>query len=77
MGQVTIYLDAEYEQRLKRAAQAANIPVSRYVARLVEENTRNEWPPSVRELAGQWGDFPCPESLRDGVSAADSPREDL
>ncbi|WP_018949708.1 hypothetical protein [Thioalkalivibrio sp. ALMg11] len=75
MGQVTIYLDNEHEQRLKRAARSAGIPVSRYVARLIEENTRTVWPDSVRTLAGQWQDFPSAEELRD--TPPDSRRETL
>ncbi|ADC72035.1 conserved hypothetical protein [Thioalkalivibrio sp. K90mix] len=75
MGQVTIYLDNEHEQRLKRAARSAGIPVSRYVARLVEENTRTEWPDSIRAMAGQWQDFPTIEELRD--TPPDSPRGTL
>ncbi|WP_018873992.1 hypothetical protein [Thioalkalivibrio sp. ALJ16] len=75
MGQVTIYLDNEHEQRLKRAARSAGIPVSRYVARLVEENARTEWPDSIRTMAGQWQDFPTSEELRD--TTPDTPREAL
>jgi len=41
MGQVTIYLDDENEKRLKAAAKAAGVPVSRWVASLVEEKTRH------------------------------------
>ena len=54
MGQVTIYLDDEHEHRLRRAAQSAGMPVSRWVANLVEEKTRNEWPESIRAMAGAW-----------------------
>lgn len=75
MGQVTIYLDAEHEKRLKRAAESAGLPVSRYVARLVEESTRTEWPENIRSLAGQWSDFPSAEELR--AAQPDSPRETL
>lgn len=75
MGQVTIYLDQEHEQRLKQAARAAGLPVSRYVARLVEDNTRNEWPENVRALPGQWADFPSLDELR--VSGPDNAREEL
>ncbi len=58
MSQVTIYLDEDTEARLRAAAQAEGIPVSRWIARLVQERTRTEWPPQVRELAGAWTDFP-------------------
>lgn len=64
MGQVTIYLDDESEKRLKAAAKSAGMPVSRWVARLVQEKTCTEWPESVRQLAGSWPDFPELEVLR-------------
>ncbi len=74
MGQVTIYLDEESERRLKSAAAAAGVPVSRWVAQLVREKTRTEWPADVRELAGAWQDFPDAEELRRSVGT-DLPRE--
>jgi len=74
MGQVTIYLDDENEQRLRSAAAAAGMPVSRWVAALIQEKTRTEWPDSVRQLAGAWADFPDPEALRAGMGE-DMPRE--
>lgn len=74
MGQVTIYLDKETEQRLKSAAAAAKMPVSRWVAALVRDKTRTRWPDSVRELPGAWSEFPQAEELR-REAAADVPRE--
>ena len=76
MGQITIYLDEESEHRLKSAAAAAGMPVSRWVATLIRDKTRNEWPDSVRELAGAWKDFPDAEELRRS-EGADLPREPL
>lgn len=64
MGQVTIYLDDENEKRLKAAAKAARVPVSRWVASLVEKKAGAIWPESVRGLAGAWRDFPDLESIR-------------
>lgn len=74
MGQVTIYLDDESERRLRSAASAAGVPVSRWVAELIQGKTRTEWPESVKALAGQWGDFPDTEALRSS-QAEDSERE--
>lgn len=74
MGQVTIYLDDESERRLKSAAAAAGMPVSRWVAQLVQDKTRTQWPESMRALAGAWSDFPEPQTLR-RETAADVPRE--
>lgn len=77
MAQVTIYLDDESDARLKEAARAEGLSVSKWIARLIEEKTRCEWPPSVRALAGVWaGNFPEAEQLRQG-GGADLPRETL
>ena len=63
MSQVTIYLDDDTEARMRAAAQAEGIPVSRWIARLVQERTRTEWPPQVRALGGAWPDLPGPDAL--------------
>lgn len=76
MGQVTIYLDAATEQRLKSAAAAAKMPVSRWVAMLVQDRTRARWPDAVQELPGTWSDFPQADELR-REAIADMPREPL
>ncbi|NKI36183.1 CopG family transcriptional regulator [Wenzhouxiangella sp. XN79A] len=65
MAQITIYLDPENERRLREAAADAGLSVSRWVAELIEERTRTQWPSVVRELAGAWQDFPDLEDLRD------------
>ena len=76
MAQVTIYLDDSHEQRLRKAAAEAGVPVSRWVAALIERYTRTEWPAEVAEAAGSWPDAPDAEDLR-ATSAADVPRESL
>ena len=76
MAQVTIYLDESHEQRLRKAAADAGIPVSRWVAALIERHTRMEWPAEVREAAGSWPDAPAPEVLRTSLGD-DVPRESL
>lgn len=76
MGQVTIYLDDENEKRLKAAAKAAGVPVSRWVASLVEKRAGTVWPESVRGLAGAWQDFPDLESIR-RTEGKDGTREAL
>ena len=64
MAQITIYLDDAAERRVKAAARKAGVWVSRWVAELVENRTRTEWPAEVLELAGAWPDFPDLEDLR-------------
>jgi predicted transcriptional regulator len=56
MAQVTIYLDDETEGRMKEAARAAGVSYSRWIAELIAERTRTEWPQSVVDLAGAWAD---------------------
>ena len=74
MAQITIYLDDEHDSRLRAAAKAEGIPASRWIAQLIEEKTRTQWPSSVQAMAGAWSDFPAPEALRD-ASDRDAPRE--
>lgn len=76
MGQVTIYLDEENERRLKAAAKAAGVPVSRWVANMVAQKAGAAWPESVRLLAGAWRDFPELTSIRES-SGKDGERESL
>lgn len=76
MGQVTIYLDSQSEKRMKQAAKAAGMPVSRWLAELVRDEIREEWPPAVRDAAGAWPDFPDVEELRTDLRK-DAKREAL
>ena len=73
MAQVTIYLDDAAEKCVKTAARKAGVSVSRWVADLVENRTRNEWPAEVLELAGAWPDFPDLKEIRP-VAAKDRAR---
>lgn len=76
MGQVTIYLDSQSEKRMKQAARAAGVPVSRWLAELVKAEIREEWPPAVCAAAGAWPDFPDVEELRKSLRE-DAKRETL
>lgn len=67
MAQITIYLDAELDAKLRTAAKQAQLSTSRWIAKLVEEKLANEWPISVREMAGSWEDFPESDQLRVGL----------
>lgn len=76
MPQVTLYIDGETGARMKAAAKAAGVSVSRWVADLIRARTQTEWPASVRKLAGAWPDFPSLRQLR-STKAPDTPRESL
>jgi hypothetical protein len=74
MAQVTLYMDDETMKRLRAAAEAAGLSMSAWLAQIVRERTRAEWPADVVALAGAWRDLPDAETLR--VSPpADLPRE--
>jgi len=76
MGQVTVYLDDESERQMRRAAKAAGVSVSRWLAELVHDRTRREWPEAVIKAAGTWTDFPDIDRLR-ADAGKDTPREPL
>ncbi|TVS13918.1 MAG: CopG family transcriptional regulator [Gammaproteobacteria bacterium] len=64
MGQVTIYLDDETEQKMIANAKAMRLSKSKWIASVIREKLLDEWPPAVRELPGSWGDFPSLDELR-------------
>lgn len=74
MAQVTLYLDTETAARMKKAAKAAGVSQSQWVALLVRQKTASEWPLSVSRLAGAWTDIQNAAKLRKGVGK-DVPRE--
>lgn len=77
MGQVTIYLDNATENKMKKAAKASHLSVSKWIARIVEEKISTEWPQDIIDLAGSWkDDFPTIQEIRATVGH-DSPREEL
>lgn len=76
MGQVTIYLEDELEARMAAEAKARKLSKSKWIALLIRENLVDEWPPTVREAAGSWDDFPDLEEIR-GEAQADVARERL
>ena len=74
MAQVTLYLDEDTETKMKSAAMASGVSVSRWVANLIREKTAERWPDAVAEMAGSWEDAPEAEELREG-EGDDTPRE--
>lgn len=74
MGQVTIYLEAEVEEKMRAAAKAMNTSLSQWTANIIKEKTADVWPESVKELAGVWSDFPTLKEIRSSIGE-DVPRE--
>ena len=77
MGQVTIYLENEIENKLKTAAKTSNLSVSKWVANIIREKISTEWPQDVVKLVGSWKeDFPSLEEIR-SKQGVDAKREAL
>ncbi len=76
MGQVTIYLEAEIEARMRKAAQSMNVSQSKWISTLIREKVADEWPESVLKLAGAWSDLPTAEEMRN-TQVPDIVREEL
>jgi len=77
MGQVTIYLENEIENKLKAAAKTSNLSVSKWVANIIREKISTEWPQDVVKLVGSWKeDFPSLEEIR-STQGVDAKREAL
>ena len=75
MGQVTIYLENEIENKLKTAAKTSNLSVSKWVANIIREKISTEWPQDVVKLVGSWKeDFPSLEEIR-STQGVDAKRE--
>jgi len=64
MGQVAIYLDDEIESKMRESAEAMKLSKSKWIVDLIKEKVTDEWPESVRKLAGTWKDFPLAEEIR-------------
>ena len=64
MAQVTIYLDKELEEKMRKLAKSMNISQSKWIAGLIREKLQTEWPLAIQELAGAWNEFPTAEEIR-------------
>jgi hypothetical protein len=64
MGQITIYLDAETEAKMRVITKSMHLSQSKWISNLIKEKIRDEWPKSVIKLAGAWKDLPTAEEIR-------------
>lgn len=76
MAHLTIYLSDDVDRQVRKAAKAARISVSKWVADRVTKSVKGSLPPEFLELAGAFPDFPDVEELRKGYGE-DVPRESL
>ena len=64
MGQVTIYLEEEIEQKMVAAAKSAHLSKSKWISQVIQEKVASEWPQSVVDMAGSWEEFPDIQTIR-------------
>ena len=76
MAQLTIYLQDDLLQKVKRDAKDAGVSQSQWVADAVRARAKREWPAAVKALAGSWPDAPLVEEIRK-LYGTDVPRENL
>ena len=76
MGQITIYLDAETEKKMRAVTKSMRLSQSKWITTLIKEKIRTDWPGSVIELAGAWNDIPTAEEIR-GTEGEDVKREEF
>ena len=53
MGQLTIYLDDETLEKVKRGAEIEGDSVSSWIRRRLEKEIEGDWPPKYFELFGK------------------------
>ncbi len=76
MGQVTIYIDAETEQKMLKMIKKSGVSKSKWITDLIKEKTATTWPESVIKLAGAWKDLPTAEEIRQ-ETGYDTERESI
>lgn len=76
MSQVTIYIDGTTESRMRSAAKAANISLSKWISKVIAERLDTQWPDDIKQLAGSWSDFPTLDEIRSS-EGKDIKREQL
>ena len=64
MGQVTIYLEDEIEEKMSAVAKSEHVSKSKWIASLIKAKVASEWPESIVRLAGAWKDLSLAEEGR-------------
>ncbi len=55
MPQLHFYVPEKFAREIRRRAEQAHLPVSRYLVRLIEREIRTEWPENYFEgVFGGW-----------------------
>lgn len=78
MAQLVLDLDPDTDARIRAAAQAAGLSVTRWLTDLLRAIAASPWPDDVVALAGAWRDAASEPAMAEHPAAAnDIPREPL
>jgi len=64
MSQVTIYINNDLEQQVKKLASSLNLSISKFISNTLEQKINNEWDSNIKHLSGSWSDFPDLNEIR-------------
>lgn len=56
MAQVTIYMDNNLEENVKKLAKSTGVSISKFISNILEQKVSSSWDDSVRKLSGSWSD---------------------
>ena len=56
MAQVTIYMDNNLEENVKKLAKSTGVSISKFISNILEQKVSSSWDDSVRKLSGSWND---------------------
>lgn len=77
MAQVTIYMDNNLEEKIKKLAKSTGISISKFISNILEQKVKTSWDDSVRDLSGSWSkDAAFDEDIK-SYKTADVKREEL
>lgn len=76
MAHITVYLQNDIEDRVRKAAKRHKMTLNKWIAEQITKAVRDTLPASFLDAAGAVPDFPNLEEIRKGYGE-DSPREAL
>ena len=75
MAQITIYMNDNIEQKVKKLAKSMNLSISKYISTILEQKTANSWDNDTKNLSGAWSDFSTISDIRSNENVKDTKRE--
>ena len=64
MSQLHCYVPDDIAKKLRAKAEQAHLPVSKYLALLIEKDVESQWPENYFELLGNWQGEPLERPIQ-------------